>query len=110
MPGRNSNFDPKKLSFLNRLCTTKVHIGLVTMFLFVEIVGIIRFYFIFDHLRFTLESALITIFLIFIDVMVIKGLWATKDADPGYLVPMAEQETLFDADTRPLTTCKKCGY
>lgn len=88
MPGNNSKFDSTNLGVFDRYFTTKVHVILIFKIFLIEIVGMIRFYYIFPHMRFGLESIVLTLFLLFADFMIIKGIYRTKGSDPGYMIPL----------------------
>ena len=87
MPGLNHNFDPSSLSLPSRLLTTRPHIGVIAAILTVQVWGMSRFYYVFSDTRYSPESILLTIFWVFIDIMVIQGILTTKNSDPGYLLP-----------------------
>ena len=105
----------------------------VFLVLLIEFVGMGRYYFIFDDLRFSYECIGTCTFLAFGDLMCFSGMFRAKSADPGYLMPPdkkkndeviaddIEMETLKkdnkqktdDSDSdedREEHACTKCGY
>ena len=113
MPGQNSNFQPDATNLKEHLLWTKAHLITIMAIIGVGGAGLTRFYFIFPELRFSLEAMTLTALCIFADYMVIAGLLAAKDADPGYLIPTGEDVTRsgtsFD-DIDNVVLCQKCSY
>ena len=98
MPGLNSNFNRTNLGLYDRYFMTKVHLFLIFKIFFIQIVGMTRFYYIFPHLRFGLESVALTVFWIFVDFMIITGVYKTKDSDPGYMIPLSDSKPNSNED------------
>lgn len=117
MPGRNSLFDASKLTPQRRFLALNMYKFVIAGIAIASIWGWIRFYFIYPHLRFSLESLLLIVFFVFCDAMTISGILKTKDADPGYLIPPqddgdAESQANSTAteQTEAIERCRKCGY
>lgn len=89
-----------------------------------QVWGITRFYLTVPHLGICTESVGFSVFFLFCDVMVFKGLYRTKDVDPGYMIPKKEnldelaklsnashQDHEEDDDRfRTTSTCARCGF
>ena len=108
MPGHNSNYSNAKLDRCEKFLMTQAHLGYILLVFIIEVVSMTRFYYIFPHLRFGVESIGLTLFCIFIDVMIVKGIYKTKDSDPGYLIPPPVVKVTSEKTNT--TSCIKCGY
>lgn len=110
MPGLNSKFDPTKLRTCDRLLSTNVHVFVLISVATVEVWGVTRFYLLYPHLRYSAECLAIVSFLAFCDYMTFAGMFATKYADPGYLLPSADGESSTgDFLGTSVSQCRKCG-
>ena len=87
MPGKNSKFDATREHPCVRFVTTRIHIIVLIAVAIVEVWGVTRFYLIYPQLRFSLECISLIMFLLFCDYMTFKGMYKTKNSDPGYLIP-----------------------
>ena len=87
MPGIGSNVDKTKLGEWGEMFASRIHLGIIFVILVIEIVGMIRFYYIFPQMCYGVESMGLTLFWVFADFMIVRGIYRTKDSDPGYLIP-----------------------
>lgn len=123
MPGKNSLFHLVERPWYDDLVQANMHIYTIVMVHAVELVGMIRFYFIYPELRYSPECLTILVFVMFINFMCFSGMLKAKYDDPGYLIPGTEEELVTlkkgsektdtgDDDTKGLfeESCKKCSY
>ena len=87
MPGKNSKFDATRGNPCVRFVSTRIHIIVLIMVAFVEVWGVTRFYLVYPELRFSAQSISLIVFLLVCDIMTFKGMYKTKNSDPGYLIP-----------------------
>ena len=93
------------------MLTTKIWVFVIVTVVVLEVWGMSRFYFIYPHLRYSLESFLIGTFLLFGDWMTFKGMFRTMSADPGYLIPLSkkEEDNQLVKEDKKIAPCSKCG-
>ncbi len=94
MPGKNALFNLSQRPWHDRYLRSKVHVVTVLVVLSIEVAGIVRFYLIFEDLRYTVECLAISFFLLMTDIMCFSGMYMAKYADPGYLVPGQDRDTI----------------
>ena len=87
--------------------TTKIYIFIIIAIFIVEIWGMTRYYYIWPHLRFSIESLVLTAYYGFSTIMIIKGIYMAKDSDPGYLIPKKHDLNISEKESSP---CLKCGF
>ena len=87
MPGKNSKFNGKEKSLIDRLVFQNMHIFVGLVIFTVEVVGMTRCYYFFANRRHNLDCYLLTIFWVFCDIQIYKGLFKAAHSDPGYLLP-----------------------
>ena len=87
MPGKNALYDPSERPWYDRIIMGNVHLYTIFVVLLVEVMGIVRFYLIYEDLRYTFECFAIVMFLVSADFVCFSGMLKAKYADPGYLIP-----------------------
>lgn len=76
---------------------------IIFIVLLIEVVGIVRFYLIYEDLRYTFECFAIVIFLVSADFICFSGMLKAKYADPGYLIPKDQSDSDEDLELSELT-------
>ena len=107
MPGENSAFDPSRYKWYNLLWSTNVHIFCIIGITILQTWGLIRFYYIWDDLRFTAESFIMTSLCAAFSYLAFTALWRCKNADPGYLIPDLKGKDKPDEKFEG-ETCSRC--
>ena len=107
MPGKNSNFEPNKLKPCYWLLSTNVYVFVICLIFLVEVLGMTRYYYIWPDLRYSTESLVFTAYYCFSTVMIIKGIYMSKDSDPGYLIPNQHDKHISEEES---SLCLKCGF
>ena len=116
MPGENSKFNPEKLDCFYRFWSTKVHVAVVISVAIVEIWGMARYFWIWPERRYCGEMFFYLNLFLSCDYMVFSGMYRTKNADPGFIIP--EQEMMKDGEEAATSAssngsgippCRKCG-
>ena len=94
MPGKNNNKDDSRYHWFIVYWAERTYKLVVFAVFILQIWGVTRFYLTIPHLGICPESVTFSVFFLFCDWMVFKGLYRTKDADPGYMIPKKEDNEL----------------
>ena len=106
MPGKNSNFDPKKVSLFDRICCVHAYLWVAFVIILVQLIGMFRFYWGWQSRRWDIESIMLSIYWVILDVQIIKGLLVTHHSDPGYILPSQQLVSKGAAET--FESCRRC--
>ena len=92
MPGKNSAHDSATMdNWRSYISWNIVWVIVIAQVTSCEIMGMTRFFYQFEHKRWIYESIAWTFIFIFFDIMVFTGLFATKNSDPGYIIPPTKE-------------------